>query len=178
MAPEKPARSQGKNEESPEEKEWQERIIQIRRVTKVVKGGKKMSFRAIVAVGNGKGQVGLGIGKANEVIGAIQKGVADAKKQLITVPMHKDTIPHRIVGRAGSGAVNLRPASEGTGVIAGGAARTVIELSGVANILAKSLGSNTPLNVARATIQGLSELRTFRDVAETRGISVKEMLCL
>lgn len=160
------------------DEEWTERIIQIRRVTKVVKGGKKMSFRAVVVVGNGKGQVGLGLGKSNEVVGAIQKGVADAKKNLITVSMFKHTIPHAVTGVAGAGRVFLRPASEGTGVIAGGAARSVFELAGIENILSKSLGSDSPLNVARAAIEGLKQLRTFREVAETRGITVKQMLCL
>lgn len=163
-------------EESPEDSEWKEKVIQIRRVTKVVKGGKKLSFRAVVVVGNQKGQVGLGIGKSNEVIGAIQKGVAAAKKSLITVPLHNTTIPHGVKSKASGSVVVLRPASKGTGVIAGGAARAVIELSGVENILSKSLGSNSPLNVARATIRGLSELRTFSDIAEARGKTVKEIL--
>lgn len=158
--------------------EWTERVIQIRRVTKVVKGGKKLSFRAVVVVGNGKGQVGLGIGKSSEVIGAIQKGVALAKKSLITVSLYKHTIPHPIKGRGGASFVYLRPASEGTGVIAGGAARAVIELAGIENILAKSLGSNSPLNVARATIDGLSQLRTFAEIAESRDITVRQMLAL
>ncbi len=156
--------------------EWKEKVIQIRRVTKVVKGGKKLSFRAVVVVGNGEGQVGLGIGKSSEVIGAIQKGVAAAKKSLINVPIHAMTIPHSIQAKAGSSFVVMRPASEGTGVIAGGAARAVLELAGVHNILSKSLGSNSPLNVARATIKGLSQLRTFKEVAQARGLTVKEMI--
>ncbi len=156
--------------------EWKERVIQIRRVTKVVKGGKKLSFRAVVVVGDGEGQVGLGIGKSNEVIGAIQKGVAAARKSMIKVPSHKSTIPHAINAKAGSSLVVMRPASEGTGVIAGGAARAVLELAGVENILSKSLGSNSPLNVARATLKGLSQLRTFKQIADTRGLSVKQMI--
>ncbi len=156
--------------------DWKEKVIQIRRVTKVVKGGKKLSFRAVVVVGNGEGQVGLGIGKSSEVIGAIQKGVAAARKALITVPIHKSTIPHAIDAKAGSSLVVLRPASKGTGVIAGGAARAVLELAGVENILSKSLGSNSPLNVARATIKGLSQLRTFKQIADARGLNVKEMI--
>lgn len=156
--------------------EWKEKVIQIRRVTKVVKGGKKLSFRAVVVVGNSEGQVGLGIGKSSEVIGAIQKGVAAAKKSLINVPIHATTIPHAIDARAGSSLVVMRPASKGTGVIAGGAARAVLELAGVENILSKSLGSNSPLNVARATIKGLSQLRTFKDIADARGLTVKEMI--
>lgn len=156
--------------------EWKEKVIQIRRVTKVVKGGKKLSFRAVVIVGNGKGQVGVGIGKSNEVIGAIQKGVAAGRKNLITVPIFKTTIPHYIVGKAGSGKVVLKPAAQGTGIIAGGAARAVLELAGIENILCKSLGSDSALNVARATVNGLSILRTFRQVAESRGLSLTEML--
>jgi small subunit ribosomal protein S5 len=159
-----------------ERSEWTEKVIQIRRVTKVVKGGKKLSFRAVVVVGNGKGQVGIGIGKSNEVIGAIQKGVTAAKKTLITVPMHKTTIPHPIKAKAGGSSVVLLPASEGTGVIAGGAARALLELAGVHDILSKSLGSNSPLNVARATLKGLSELRSFETIARSRGKSVKEIL--
>lgn len=156
--------------------EWKEKVIQIRRVTKVVKGGKKLSFRAVVVVGNGSGEVGLGIGKSNEVIGAIQKAVLAAKKSLIKVPMHNKTIPHPVEAKAGGSLVVLRPASEGTGVIAGGAARAIIELSGVENILSKSLGSNSPLNVARATLRALSELRTFHDIAQLRGKTVREIL--
>ncbi len=159
-----------------EDGEWKEKVIQIRRVTKVVKGGKKLSFRAVVVVGNGAGQVGLGIGKSNEVIGAIQKGVAAAKKSLINVPIHNTTIPHPIKGSVGASHVVLRPASEGTGVIAGGAVRSVLELAGIGNILSKSLGSNSPLNVARATIEGLSQLRTFRTIARNRGMTVQEIL--
>lgn len=160
----------------PTESEWKEQVIQIRRVTKVVKGGKKLSFRAIVIVGNKKGQVGMGVAKAAEVIIAIQKAVADARKNLISVPLFQSTIPHMITGRSGAGSVILRPASKGTGVIAGGAVRAVLELSGVENILAKSLGSKSPLNAANATLNALKSLRTFKDVAAVRGISVKEML--
>jgi small subunit ribosomal protein S5 len=126
-----------------EQSEWEEKIIQVSRVTKVVKGGKKLSFRAVVAVGNGKGQVGIGVGKAAEVIGAIQKGVVDAKKSLVNVPMVGTTIPHQIVGTQGASRVLLKPASKGTGIIAGGATRMILELAGVGDILAKSLGSRT-----------------------------------
>lgn len=160
----------------PTESEWKEQVVQIRRVTKVVKGGKKLSFRAIVVVGNKKGQVGMGVAKAAEVIIAIQKAVADARKNLITVPIFNTTIPHMITGRSGAGSVVLKPASKGTGVIAGGAVRAVLELSGVENILSKSLGSKSPLNAANATLNALKSLRTFKDVAAVRGISVKEML--
>lgn len=156
--------------------EWREKVIQIRRVTKVVKGGKKLSFRAVVIIGNGKGQVGVGIGKSNEVISAIQKGVASAKRNLITVPIFKTTIPHPIIGKAGAGEVILRQAGPGTGIIAGGSTRAVLELAGIENILCKSLGSDSPLNAARATIDALSKLRTFKSVAESRGLSLQEML--
>ena len=160
----------------PVESEWKEQVVQIRRVTKVVKGGKKLSFRAIVVVGNKKGQVGMGVAKAAEVIIAIQKAVADARKNLITVPIYNTTIPHMITGRSGAGSVVLKPASKGTGVIAGGAVRAVLELSGVENILSKSLGSKSPLNAANATLNALKSLRKFKDVAMVRGITVKEML--
>lgn len=160
----------------PTESEWKEQVVQIRRVTKVVKGGKKLSFRAIVIVGNKKGQVGMGVAKAAEVIIAIQKAVADARKNLVSVPLFNATIPHMITGRSGAGSVILRPASKGTGVIAGGAVRAVLELAGVENILSKSLGSKSPLNAANATLNALKSLRTFKDVAAVRGISVKEML--
>ena len=160
-----PSDRNAQQQDDADRNEWKEKVIQIRRVTKVVKGGKKMSFRAVVVVGNGKGQVGIGIGKSNEVIGAIQKGVAAAKKSLITVPLHNTTIPHPVQSKAGGSVVVLRPASKGTGVIAGGAARALLELAGIENILSKSLGSNSPLNVARATLKGLAELRTFEQFA-------------
>ena len=160
----------------PVESEWKEQVVQIRRVTKVVKGGKKLSFRAIVIVGNKKGQVGMGVAKAAEVIIAIQKAVADARKNLVSVPLFNTTIPHMITGRSGAGSVVLRPASKGTGVIAGGAVRAVLELSGVENILAKSLGSKSPLNAANATLNALKSLRTFKEVAAIRGLDVKTML--
>jgi small subunit ribosomal protein S5 len=158
------------------ESEWEEKIIQVRRVTKVVKGGKKLSFRAVVVVGNGKGQVGIGIGKAAEVVSAIQKGVVDAKKSLVKVPLVAKTIPHEVVGKRGSSRILLKPAAAGTGVIAGGAARAILELAGVGDVLSKSLGSRAPLNVARATIDGLNHLRTFEEAARLRGISLKQML--
>ncbi|HIA53345.1 MAG TPA: 30S ribosomal protein S5 [Candidatus Melainabacteria bacterium] len=163
-------------EERREQSEWEEKIIQVRRVTKVVKGGKKLSFRAVVAVGNGKGQVGIGVGKASEVISAIQKGVVDAKKSLVKVPLVGTTVPHQIMGRQGSSRIMLKPAAKGTGVIAGGAARAILELAGVGDILSKSLGSRAPLNVARATVDGLKNLRTFEEAARLRGITIKQML--
>ena len=163
-------------EELPVQSEWKEHVIQIRRVTKVVKGGKKLSFRAIVIVGNKNGQVGVGCSKAAEVITAIQKAVADGRKNLIDVRIFKTTIPHPVTGRSGAGSVMLRPASQGTGVIAGGAVRAVLELAGIENILSKSLGSKSPLNAANATINALKSLRKFNEVAEKRGISLKNML--
>ena len=163
-------------EELPVQKEWTERVIQIRRVTKVVKGGKKLSFRAIVIVGNKNGQVGIGCSKAAEVITAIQKAVAEGRKNLVDVRIFNTTIPHPVTGRSGAGSVMLRPASQGTGVIAGGAVRAVLELAGIENILSKSLGSKSPLNAAFATIKALKSLRTFKEVAEKRGISLKDML--
>ena len=162
--------------ENAPQSEWKERVVQIRRVTKVVKGGKKLSFRAIVIVGNGKGQVGVGCAKASEVIIAIQKAIAEGRKNLISVPIFKTTIPHPIVGRSGAGSVMLRPASQGTGVIAGGAVRAVLELAGVENILSKSLGSKSPLNAANATMDALKNLKTFNDVAKKRGLTLKQML--
>ena len=185
VAEEKPAKGskRGRNRkqkiESVEEKpqsEWTERVVQISRVTKVVKGGKKLSFRAIVIVGNQKGQVGVGCAKAAEVIIAIQKAIADGRKNLITVPIFKTTIPHPIVGKSGAGEVMLRPASQGTGIIAGGAVRPVLELAGIENILAKSLGSKSPLNAANATIDALKSLRPFSEVAQRRGLTLNQLL--
>ncbi len=166
----------GNDDRNREQSEWEEKILQVRRVTKVVKGGKKLSFRAVVAVGNKKGQVGVGVGKAAEVVGAIQKGVVDAKKSLVSVRMVGATIPHPITGQQGASRILMKPASQGTGIIAGGAARSILELAGVGDVLAKSLGSRAPLNVARATINGLSQLRTFEEVARLRGISLRQML--
>ena len=167
--------SDRRGREPAEPSEWQEKVIQIRRVTKVVKGGKKMSFRAIVAVGNQKGQVGIGVGKANEVISAIQKAIADAKKELVTVPMVGSTIPHQTVGIADASRVMIKPASKGTGVIAGGAVRSVLELAGIHDILSKNLGASSPLNSARATIDGLRRLRSAEEVAADRGKTLEEI---
>ncbi len=168
-------RRQREEEEKPQS-EWIERVVQIRRVTKVVKGGKKLSFRAIVIVGNKKGQVGMGCAKAAEVIIAIQKAIADGRKNLVSVPIFKTTIPHPVTGRSGAGSVMLRPASQGTGIIAGGAVRLVLELAGIENILSKSLGSKSPLNAANATLEALKSLTPFSDVAKKRGLTVKELL--
>jgi small subunit ribosomal protein S5 len=164
------------NKAKEKESEWQERVVQIRRVTKVVKGGKTLSFRAVVVVGNERGQVGVGVGKASDVIGAVRKGVADAKKHLTDVPLTKSySIPHPTNGISGGAKVMMRPAGPGTGVIAGGAVRTVLELSGIRNILAKQLGSSSPLNNARAAIEALDMLRTFDDVAQERDVPVEQL---
>jgi len=171
-------KGRGKKSSRTKEKEtnWQERVIQIRRVSKVVKGGKKLSFRAIVVVGNERGQVGVGVGKASDVIGAVRKGVADGKKHLVDIPLTKSSsIPHPVKGKGGGAKVMMRPAAPGTGVIAGGAVRTVLELAGVRNILAKQLGSSNPLNNARATVNALETLRTFTEVAEDRGIPLENI---
>ena len=165
-----------RREEEKPPSEWIERVVQIRRVTKVVKGGKKLSFRAIVIVGNKKGQVGVGCAKASEVIIAIQKAIADGRKNLITVPIFKTTIPHPITGRSGAGSVMLRPASQGTWIIAGGAVRLVLELAGIENILSKSLGSKSPLNAANATLDALQSLTPFNDIAKKRGLTMAELL--
>ncbi len=158
------------------ESEWQERVVQIRRVTKVVKGGKNLSFRAIVIIGNERGQVGVGVGKAADVIGAVRKGVADGKKHIIEVPLTKsNSIPHPVNGTGGGAKVMMRPAAPGTGVIAGGSVRTVLELAGVQNILAKQLGSNNPLNNARAAVNALAALRTLADVAQERDVPIENL---
>jgi len=142
--------------------EWSERVVSIQRVTKVVKGGKKMSFRAVVVIGNEKGKVGVGVGKAGEVIVAVRKAVTDGKKNVINVPLtSSNSIPHLTNGRFGAAKLILRPSAPGSGVIAGGSIRTVLELAGIKNILSKQLGSNNLLNNARATIHGLRSLRTY-----------------
>lgn len=160
-----------------EPKEFEEKVVKIGRITKVVKGGRRMRFNALVVVGNKKGQVGFGTGKAKEVPEAIKKAIEDAKKNLITVPIVQDrTIPHEIIGKHGAGQVFLKPASEGTGIIAGGPVRDVLELAGVHDILSKSQGSNTPINMVRATVDALKKLRTVEQVAALRGKSPEEIL--
>ena len=159
--------------EEEKEVEFKEKVVQIRRVTKVVKGGKKMGFRAVVVVGDMASQVGLGIGKAAEVSAAIRKGVDAAKKNQIKVPLVSGTIPHYIVGRFGASKVVLRPAPDGTGVIAGGAVRPILELGGMKNVVAKSIGSNNAINVARATLSALTSLKSHEIEKEVRGKELK-----
>lgn len=155
---------------------WSERVVQVKRVTKVVKGGKKLSFRAVLVVGNENGQIGVGIGKASDVIGAVKKGVADAKKHTIQIPLTKSySIPHQIEGISGAAKVIIKPSATGSGVIAGGSIRTVLELAGVKNILAKQLRSNNTLNNARAVLNALSSLKTFKEAADNRDINVEHL---
>ncbi len=159
----------------PTDTELKERVVAIKRVAKVVKGGRRFSFSAIVVVGNGNGTVGYGLGKANEVTDAITKGIDDAKKNLITVPVLKGTIPHSMEGKYSGGFVLLKPASAGTGVIAGGAMRAVLESAGIKDVLAKSKGSSNPHNVVKATFDALAKMRDPRSVAIQRGISLNKV---
>jgi small subunit ribosomal protein S5 len=159
-----------------ETRELKERVIEINRVAKVVKGGRRFSFTALVVIGDEVDRVGVGYGKAREVPLAISKAVDDAKKNLFTVPKHGNTVTHEIMGVFGAARVFIRPASEGTGVIAGGGVRAVLELAGIRDVLAKSLGTTNPINMAKATVQGLKALRRPEDVAKMRGKTISEIL--
>ena len=153
-----------------------EKVVYLNRVSKTVKGGRVMKFSALVVVGDGKGTVGYGLGKAAEVSEAILKGIADAKKNMVKVSLAGDTIPHDVIGIFGAGTVMMKPAPEGTGVIAGGAARAVLELAGVRDIRTKSFGTNNPINMVKATLEALKQLRSAEEVAKMRGKTVEELL--
>ena len=156
--------------------ELQEKLVVVNRVSKTVKGGRIARFAALMVVGDGNGHVGYGLGKAAEVPEAIRKGIEDAKKNMIEVSLHGNTIPHDVLGEYGAGSVLLRPASEGTGIIAGKMVRAIVELAGIKNIRAKSLRSNNPTNVVKATFEGLKMLRTVEEVAKTRGIDANKVI--
>ena len=164
-----------KSVKQPAETELKEKMVALNRVAKVTKGGRTFSFAAVVVVGDQNGTVGQGLGKAREVSAAINKAVRDAKKNLVKVPVHKGTIPHEQLGKYGAGKVLIRPAADGTGVIAGGAMRAVLEMAGVQNVLAKSNGSSNPHNVIKATLDALSKLRSPMKVAKERGISIEKV---
>jgi small subunit ribosomal protein S5 len=160
---------------APVESRFKEKMVALNRVAKVTKGGRTFSFAAIMVIGDGEGTVGHGLGKARDVQEAVAKAVKDAEKNLVTVPIHKGTIPHEVLGKYGAGIVLMKPASDGTGVIAGGAMRAVLEIAGVHNVLAKSKGSSNPHNVIKATINALQQLRDPATVAKQRGVSVDKV---
>ncbi len=168
------ARDRYRQEE--QDNQFEERVVSINRVTKVVKGGRRFRFAALVVIGNKQGEVGFGTGKASEVPDAIKKAIEDAKVNMIKVPIVGATIPHAATGNYGAGKVFMKPASEGTGIIAGGAVRAVFELAGINDILSKSIGSSTPINMVRATFEALKELRTAEQVAALRGVDVAELV--
>ena len=163
------------NRVKPAETELQEKLVSLNRVAKVTKGGRTFSFAAVAVVGDGKGTIGHGLGKARDVSQAISKAVDDAKKNLIKVPLHNGTIPHEQKGKYGAGKVLIKPASDGTGVIAGGAMRAVLEIAGVQNVLAKSQGSSNPHNVVKATVDALTKLRSPMVIAKQRGITMEKL---
>lgn len=179
VAAKKPMGNRKPNDRRPRrdrvEKEFEERVVTINRVTKVVKGGRRFRFAALVVIGDGKGRVGFGTGKANEVPDAIKKAIEDAKKNVFTIPTVGTTLPHTVTGKYGAGNVLLRPASEGTGVIAGGAVRDVLEVAGIKDVLSKCLGSRTPINMVRATIAALKSLKTVDEIARLRGKKPEEI---
>ena len=172
----RPRRSDRRREEEREDSPYESRLVSVGRITKVVKGGRRMRFNALVVIGDGKGLVGFGTGKAHEVPDAIKKATKDAEKNSIKVPLYRTTLPHEVIGHYGSGSVLLKPAVPGTGISAGGPVRAIMELAGVEDVLSKCLGSNTPVNVVRATFDGLKQLRNVEQVAEMRGIESRKVL--